>query len=76
MAHIDATIIRQHLGNRTTLELCDDFEHLTKSSRRMPWAEQAISDALFERNENAWFAWQFEGNLFGPPMPHRAFGLV
>ncbi|MFK0231182.1 hypothetical protein ACIQUL_36060 [Streptomyces sp. NPDC090303] len=69
-------MIRRHLGSRTTLELCDDFEHLTKSSRRMPWAEQAISDALFKRNSNAWFSWQFEGNAFGQPMPHRFFGLI
>ncbi|MGV9693404.1 hypothetical protein ACWDUX_30350 [Streptomyces sp. NPDC003444] len=73
---VDAAVIRRRLEKRTTLELCDDFEHLSKSSRRMPWAEQAVSDVLFSRNETAWFSWQFDGNAFGPPMPHRYFGLI
>lgn len=72
---IDEKAIRGHLVNKTTQELCDDFEHLVKSARRMSWAEQAVSDALFERNEVAWVDWQLGGNLFGPHMPHRFFGL-
>ncbi|MGW5773144.1 hypothetical protein ACWEVY_28830 [Streptomyces longwoodensis] len=74
---IDATAVRRLLENRTTQELCDDYEKLVTSSRRMPWAEQALSDALFARNEFAWFAWQFTGNPFScPVMPHRFYGLI
>ncbi|MFI8815694.1 MULTISPECIES: hypothetical protein [unclassified Streptomyces] len=73
---IDAKVIRSHLNHKTTLELCDDFAHLSKSERPMPWAQQAISDALFERNETAWFEWQLGGDLFGRSMPHGFFGLV
>ncbi|MFE5542738.1 hypothetical protein ACFQ71_02850 [Streptomyces sp. NPDC056534] len=73
---IDVAAIRRHLENRTTLELCDDYKHLTQTARRMPWAEQTISDVLFERNAGAWFEWQLEPRLFGEPMPHRFFGLI
>jgi hypothetical protein len=73
---LDAGKIRAHLTSKTTQELCDDYEHLANSKRRMPWAEQAISDVLFERNEMAWFDWQFTGNPFGPVTPHRFFGLI
>lgn len=76
MAVIDAKVIRSHLGGRTTQDLCDDFEHLVNARRPMPWAQQAIADALFERNEVAWIEWQLGGNLFGPTMPHRFFGLI
>ncbi|MEV0471023.1 hypothetical protein [Streptomyces prunicolor] len=73
---IDARAIRGHLVGKTTQELCDDFEHLVHGKRRMTWAEQAISDVLFGRNEVAWVEWQLGGNLFGPTMPHRFFGLI
>jgi hypothetical protein len=73
---ITAAVIRDHLTNKTTQELCDDFEHLSKSERPMPWAQQAISDVLFERNSVAWLQWQLEGDYFGRSMPHRFFGLV
>jgi hypothetical protein len=73
---IDVAAVRGHLDSKTTLELCDDYQHLRKSKRRMPWAEQAISDALFARNQLAWFEWQMEGGLFGYPRPHRYFGLI
>ncbi|QJS09123.1 hypothetical protein HKX69_05990 [Streptomyces argyrophyllae] len=73
---IDAVAVRGHLAEKTTQELCDDYRHLVNSKRRMSWAEQAISDALFERNEVAWVEWQLGGNLFGPSMPHRFFGLI
>ncbi|MFF9649717.1 hypothetical protein [Streptomyces sp. NPDC014622] len=74
---LDAKVIRGHLEDKTTLELCDDFMHLRKSERPMPWAEQAISDALFARNQLSWFAWQLDGNgFFGPSRPHRFFGLI
>jgi hypothetical protein len=72
---IDAVAVRGHLAQKTTQELCDDFEHLVQSPRRMPWAEDAITSELFERNEVAWIEWQMEGNLFGAAMPHRFFGL-
>jgi len=73
---IDAKAIRGHLKSKTTLELCDDLMHLRESARPMPWAEQAISDVLFDRNEVAWCDWQMGGNLFGPERPHRYFGLI
>lgn len=73
---IDAAAIRGHLGAKTTQELCDDYVHLVNSKRRMRWAEQAISDALFERNDVAWCEWQMGGGLFGPYRPHRFFGLI
>lgn len=73
---LDAGAIRGHLEGKTTLDLCDDFQHLRKAARPMPWAEQAISDVLFARDETAWFEWQMEGNLFGRAMPHRFFGLI
>jgi hypothetical protein len=76
VATIDIAVIRSGLEGKTTLELCDDYEHLRKSARPMPWAEQTISDVLFTRNETAWFLWQLEGDLFGRSMPHRFFGLV
>ncbi|MFG3176549.1 hypothetical protein ACGFZC_15995 [[Kitasatospora] papulosa] len=76
MATIDIARIRNGLEGKTTLELCDDFEHLRKSARPMPWAEQAISDVLFARDESSWFLWQLEGDLFGRALPHRFFGLV
>ncbi|MFB6654866.1 hypothetical protein ACFCZ4_06785 [Streptomyces microflavus] len=76
MATIDIAIIRDGLGRKTTLELCDDYAQLRKCERRMPWAEQAISDVLFTRNETSWFLWQLEGDLFGRALPHRFFGLV
>ncbi|MFI1530015.1 hypothetical protein [Streptomyces griseus] len=76
MATIDIAIIRDGLGRKTTLELCDDFAQLRKCERRMPWAEQAISDVLFTRNETSWFLWQLEGDLFGRALPHKFFGLV
>ncbi|MER6382123.1 hypothetical protein ACWDBP_39775 [Streptomyces sp. NPDC001233] len=72
---MDAVMVRQHLTTRTTQELCDDYEHLVNSKRRMPWAEHAITSALFERNQVAWLEWQMDGNLFGPPLPHSFFGL-
>ncbi len=72
---VDVAAIRRHLDKKTTYELCDDFEHLTNSKRRMPWAEQAITDALFTRNEAAWLEWQMSGNTFGPAMPHRFFAV-
>ncbi|MFF8629716.1 hypothetical protein [Streptomyces werraensis] len=72
---IDATAVRRHLSQRTTQELCDDYEKLTNSSRRMPWAEDAIVRELADRDEKAWFEWQFTGNPFGPVMPHRFYGL-
>ncbi|MGJ3559670.1 hypothetical protein ACR6C2_17005 [Streptomyces sp. INA 01156] len=72
---IDAVAVRRHLEGKTTQELCDDFEHLVKSARRMAWAEQAIMDALFERNSAAHLEWLMEGQPFGPVMPHRFFGL-
>lgn len=76
VATIDIAVIRRGLERRTTLELCEDYAHLKKCTRRMPWAEQVISDVLFARNENAWFLWQLEGDLFGRALPHRFFGLV
>lgn len=76
MAHVTAVVVRGHLDAKTTQELCDDFEHLKQCARPMPWAEQAISDALFHRNEVAWFEWQFSSHAFGVPMPHRYFGLI
>lgn len=76
MPVIDAKVIRGHLDNKTTLELCDDYEHLSESERPMPWAQQALSDVLFERDEAAWVEWQLGGNLFGRSMPHRFFGLI
>ncbi|MFF4245195.1 hypothetical protein ACFYY2_12060 [Streptomyces sp. NPDC001822] len=76
MATIDIAVIRTGLEGKTTLELCDDFKHLRNSTRPMPWAEQAISDVLFGRNETAWFEWQLEGDLFGRALPHRYFGLI
>ncbi|MFJ8699493.1 hypothetical protein [Streptomyces ardesiacus] len=73
---IDAVAVRGHLASKTTQELCDDFEHLVKAGRRMMWAEQAIMDALFERNPVACVEWMLElGGLFGPAMPHKFFGL-
>ncbi|MEU6765933.1 hypothetical protein ABZ916_25885 [Streptomyces sp. NPDC046853] len=72
---VDVAAIRRHLDKKTTLELCDDFEHLTKSTRRMPWAEQAVTDALFTRNETAWLEWQMSGDLLGPAMPHQFFAI-
>jgi hypothetical protein len=71
----DAVAVRGHLARRTTQELCDDFEQLVKLERRMSWAEQVISDALFKRQPLAWVEWQMEGCPFGPVMPHRFFGL-
>jgi alpha-D-ribose 1-methylphosphonate 5-triphosphate synthase subunit PhnH len=76
MPVIDAKVIRGHLQGKTTFELCEDFEHLSKSVRPMPWAEQAISDVLFERDSVAWLQWQLDGDYFGRSMPHRFFGLV
>lgn len=76
MPVIDARVIRGHLHDKTTLELCDDFQHLRKSARPMPWAEQAVLDVLFERNSAAWLEWQMDGDLFGRSMPHKFFGLV
>jgi hypothetical protein len=72
---IDAVAIRRHLSSKTIQELCDDYEHLVKSKRKMSWAENAVCMELSNRNSEAWFAWQFEGNPFGPVMPHRFFGL-
>ncbi|MGW2710755.1 hypothetical protein ACWC4J_17445 [Streptomyces sp. NPDC001356] len=73
---LDVAAIRRHLEGRTTLELCDDFVNLVNAKRRMSWAEQAISDALFARNEVAWLSWQMDGSIFGPARPHRFFGLI
>lgn len=72
---LDAVAVRKHLTTKTTQELCDDFEHLVKSPRSMAWAEEAVSDALFERNSVAWLEWRMGGNLFGQEMPHRFYGL-
>ncbi|MER6102432.1 hypothetical protein ABT115_08895 [Streptomyces sp. NPDC001832] len=76
MAYVTAAVMRGHLAAKTTQELCDDYEHLVDSKRPMPWAEQAVSDVLFERNQLAWLEWQMEGGLFGFPKPHRYFGLI
>jgi hypothetical protein len=73
---IDIAVIRSGLEGKTTLELCDDYAHLRKCARPMPWAERTISDVLFERDEVAWFMWKCDGDLFGRSMPHRFFGLV
>ncbi|WP_435270956.1 hypothetical protein [Streptomyces sp. 1222.5] len=72
---LNAVEVRKHLTSKTTQELCDDYEHLVNSKRRMPWAEHAITSVLFERNQVAWLEWQMEGHAFGIPMPHRFFGL-
>ncbi|MFI0553456.1 hypothetical protein [Streptomyces scabiei] len=72
---IDAVAIRRHLSQKTTQELCDDFEHLVNQPRRLTWAEDAISRELSERDNLAWWAWQLEGNAFGPALPHMHFGL-
>ncbi|MET7984592.1 hypothetical protein [Streptomyces sp. NPDC005281] len=72
---IDAVAVRGHLAQKTTQELCDDFERLVKSPHRMAWAEDAIIAALLPHNGAAWLEWQMEGGLFGPAMPHRFFGL-
>ncbi|MFD4608250.1 hypothetical protein ACFWOT_09050 [Streptomyces sp. NPDC058440] len=75
MATLDAVAVRRHLTQKTTQELCDDYEHLANSVRRMPWAEQAISDVLFERDNDKWFEWRMQGEAFGPAMPHPYYGL-
>jgi hypothetical protein len=73
---INVAKIRRHLERRTTLELCDDFVNLVNAKRRMTWAEQSVSDALFARNEVAWLEWQMSGSTFGPARPHPFFGLI
>jgi len=73
---LDARKVRSRLDGKTTFELCEDFVLLVNSPRRIVWAEQAISDVLFERNEVAWVEWQLGGQLFGPARPHRFFGLI
>lgn len=70
---LDAAAIRRHLEGKTVLELCDDYAHLVNSSRRIKWAEEAISRELGNRDEVAWFEWMLEGNPFGPVMPHKFF---
>ncbi|MEV3860685.1 hypothetical protein AB0J38_41050 [Streptomyces sp. NPDC050095] len=68
--------VLDYLKNRSTKELCEDFAELVSLNRRMTWAELAVSDVLFERNELAWIEWQLGGNLFGPELPHKYYGTA
>jgi hypothetical protein len=73
---MDAAAISRQLLSKTTQELCDDYWNLVNSKRRMGWAERAVEDALFARNEVACLEWMIENSGLIPCRPHRFFGLI
>lgn len=71
---IDAVAVRAHMAQKTTYDLCEEYERLVKGSAPL-WMLDAVERVLADRNRDAWNAWIDAQDAAGlrPVMPMGFF---